>query len=42
MGITRPRSLVLDEHQALMWEVGNLLGQWEMLQAEADTAQQES
>jgi ATP-binding cassette subfamily F protein 3 len=27
---------VLDRHQALMWEVGDLLGQWEMLQAEAD------
>jgi ATP-binding cassette subfamily F protein 3 len=33
---------VLDEHQALMWEVGNLLAQWEMLQAEADTPQQQS
>jgi ATP-binding cassette subfamily F protein 3 len=28
---------VLDRHQALMWEVGELLAQWEMLQAEADT-----
>ena len=27
---------VLDEHQALMWKVGDLLGQWEMLQAEAE------
>ncbi|MBA3269056.1 MAG: ABC-F family ATP-binding cassette domain-containing protein [Acidobacteria bacterium] len=27
---------VLDKHQALMWEVGELLGQWEMLQAEAE------
>ena len=27
---------VLDRHQALMWEVGELLGQWEMLQAEAE------
>jgi ATP-binding cassette subfamily F protein 3 len=27
----------LDRHQALMWEVGELLGQWEMLQAEAET-----
>ena len=27
---------VLDRHQALMWEVGDLLGQWEMLQAEAE------
>jgi ATP-binding cassette subfamily F protein 3 len=28
---------VLDQHQALMWEVGELLSQWEMLQAEAET-----
>jgi len=27
---------VLDQHQALMWEVGELLGQWEMLQAESE------
>ncbi len=27
---------VLDEHQALMWEVGELLNQWEMLQGEAE------
>ena len=27
---------VLDQHQALMWEVGELLAQWEMLQAEAE------
>ena len=26
----------LDRHQALMWEVGELLGRWEMLQAEAE------
>jgi ATP-binding cassette, subfamily F, member 3 len=26
---------VVDEHQALMWEVGDLLNQWEMLQGEA-------
>ena len=26
---------VLAQHQALMWEVGELLGQWEMLQNEA-------
>ncbi|MBP7779817.1 MAG: ABC-F family ATP-binding cassette domain-containing protein [Acidobacteria bacterium] len=26
----------LDRHQALMWEVGDLLCQWEMLQAEAE------
>ena len=25
---------VLAQHQALMWEVGELLGQWEMLQSE--------
>ena len=27
---------VLDQHQALMWEVGDLIGQWEALQAEAE------
>ena len=27
---------IIDRHQALMWEVGELLNQWEMLQAEAD------
>ena len=27
---------VLARHQALMWEVGELLAQWEMLQAEAE------
>jgi ATP-binding cassette subfamily F protein 3 len=27
---------VLARHQALMWEVGELLAQWEMLQSEAD------
>jgi ATP-binding cassette subfamily F protein 3 len=27
---------VLAKHQALMWEVGELLGQWEMLQSEAE------
>jgi len=27
---------VLAQHQALMWEVGELLGQWEMLQNEAE------
>jgi uncharacterized coiled-coil protein SlyX len=26
----------LDRHQALMWVVGDLLSQWEMLQAEAE------
>ena len=28
---------VLAKHQALMWEVGELLAQWEMLQAEAES-----
>jgi ATP-binding cassette subfamily F protein 3 len=27
---------VLDQHQALMWKVGELLGQWEMLTAELE------
>ncbi len=27
---------VLAQHQSLMWEVGELLGQWEMLQSEAE------
>jgi ATP-binding cassette, subfamily F, member 3 len=27
---------VLDQHQALMWEVGELLNQWEMLQSEVE------
>jgi len=27
---------VIDRHQALMWEVGNLMGQWEALQALED------
>ena len=27
---------VLDQHQSLMWEVGELLGQWEMLQTETE------
>ena len=27
---------VLDQHQSLMWEVGELLGQWEMLQSETE------
>jgi hypothetical protein len=26
---------VLDRHQALMWEVGDLMNRWEMLQQEA-------
>ena len=25
---------ILTKHQELMWEVGELLGQWEMLQSE--------
>jgi ATP-binding cassette subfamily F protein 3 len=29
---------VLDAHQALMWKVGELLGQWEMLTAESEKA----
>ena len=29
---------VLDRHQALMWEVGDLMHQWEELQAEVDLA----
>jgi hypothetical protein len=27
---------VIDQHQTLMWEVGELLNQWEMLQGETD------
>ena len=27
---------VIDEHQSMMWKVGELLGQWEMLTAELD------
>jgi ATP-binding cassette, subfamily F, member 3 len=27
---------LIDKHQALMWEVGDLLSQWEMLQGEAE------
>ena len=27
---------ILDRHQGLMWEVGELLAQWEMLQAQAE------
>ncbi len=26
---------VIDQHQALMWEVGDLMGQWEALQEHA-------
>ena len=29
-------------HQALMWEVGDLMGQWEALQAEATEATHEA
>jgi ATP-binding cassette subfamily F protein 3 len=32
---------VIDEHQSLMWKVGDLLGQWEMLQAEAEKGNQD-
>jgi ATP-binding cassette subfamily F protein 3 len=28
----------IDRHQALMWEVGSLMGQWEALQTESDMA----
>jgi ATP-binding cassette subfamily F protein 3 len=31
---------ILDQHQHLMWEVGDLLGQWEMLQGEAASFQE--
>ena len=27
--------LLIDQHQALMWEVGDLMGQWEALQEHA-------
>jgi uncharacterized coiled-coil protein SlyX len=30
---------VLDKHQTLMWEVGELLNQWEMLQSEAEAGE---
>jgi ATP-binding cassette subfamily F protein 3 len=36
---------IIDRHQALMWEVGELLNQWEMLQGETEalsTARQET
>ena len=29
---------VIDRHQALMWEVGDLMHQWEELQAGSDRA----
>ena len=28
----------VSEHQTLMWEVGDLMGQWEMLAAEVEAA----
>jgi ATP-binding cassette subfamily F protein 3 len=31
---------VIDEHQSLMWKVGELLGQWEMLTAELEQIRQ--
>ena len=31
----------IDEHQALMWEVGNLMNQWEALQSEADNLERQ-
>ena len=31
---------VIDEHQTLMWKVGELLGQWEMLTAELEQFRQ--
>jgi ATP-binding cassette, subfamily F, member 3 len=34
--VARP---IIDQHQALMWEVGELLGQWEMLESEAATSE---
>jgi ATP-binding cassette subfamily F protein 3 len=29
---------VVDRHQALMWEVGDLMGQWEALQGESTSS----
>jgi ATP-binding cassette subfamily F protein 3 len=29
---------IVDEHQALMWKVGDLMHRWELLQAESDLA----
>ena len=29
---------VIDRHQALMWEVGDLMGQWEALQAQTEVS----
>ena len=31
---------VLEQHQQLMWEVGELLAQWEMLQSELHTMEE--
>jgi hypothetical protein len=33
---------VIDRHQALMWEVGDLISQWEALQEHATSAVPES
>ena len=33
---------VLDRHQALMWEVGDLMSQWEMLQDEVTTLERQA
>jgi len=30
-----------EEHQKLMWETGDLMGQWEALQAEVDDKSQQ-
>ena len=30
---------VIDRHQALMWEVGDLMGQWEALQEHASPSE---
>jgi hypothetical protein len=31
---------LIDEHQSLMWKVGELLGQWEMLTTELEQNRQ--
>ena len=33
---------VIDQHQALMWEVGDLIAQWEALQEHASASASES
>ena len=33
---------VIDKHQALMWEVGDLMGQWEALQEHAAASSSET